>query len=380
MQILTSLKFKLTLWYSSFMLVFCLMFIVLANILLTNQIRNEPTDPPTIFGENRPIMQKWEELDEERRELIQEYREQDLEDFRRLSVFMLLPLTGLSFLGGYLIAEHSLNPLKKLNKQIREINSENLSIQIDHDDNGDEISELIKNFNTMTSRLDSSFQAQRQFIEDASHELKTPLAIIQTNLDAAKLDKKITKSEASGLIETAQRSGEFMNKLIEDLLLLAVLENNIDLRKSDIAGIIGDAISSIQTVAKEKNISVKLSKPKKKIESKVNETLLQRAISNLIENAVKYSPKQTETRIRLTEKEGNIEIQISDQGPGIAKKEQKKIFERFYRVDKSRSRKTGGTGLGLSIVKKIIEAHNGQIAVQSSKKKGTSFIITLPTR
>ncbi|MBN1331904.1 GHKL domain-containing protein [Candidatus Dojkabacteria bacterium] len=377
MKIFTSIKFKLTFWYSSLVFVICVLFLGFANIILTQQLSNTPAESPTVpFIRNRPLLQEqWEMLDEERKDLVQQYRKEDLKKFRQTSIMTLLPLTALSFLGGYLIAEQSLSPLKKLNRQIRDITAENLNSQIKHKNKGDEISEIIENFNTMTSRLDKSFQAQKQFIEDASHELKTPLAIIQTNLDAAKLDKKITSSEASSLIETAQKSGEFMNKLIEDLLLLSLLENNIEKKPIDLGNIISETISSIRHIAKGQNIKITFKKPAKKITIPANAILLQRAFGNLIENAIKYSPRNSKITIDVESKKHKIIISFSDTGPGIPKKEQKKIFERFYRLDKSRSRKTGGTGLGLSIVRKIVEAHGGEISIESTPGRGSKFIL-----
>lgn len=372
-----SLKLKLTLWYSSFVLVFCIIFVIGANVLMTEQIKEAPAPLPR-FLQNKPRAEViWKELTEEKKDLIQSYREQDLQNFRRTSILTLIPLSLLSFGGGYIIADKSLSPLKKLNKQIAEINSINLNKQIEHEDNEDEISALIKNFNSMTARLHKSFEAQRQFVEDASHELKTPLAIIQANLDAATIDKKITTKEMQKLIETAQNSSKFMNELIEDLLLLSIVENKLDKEETDLGGILSSAITSCKALAEEKDISIKYQNPQHII-YKANTILFQRAISNVLENAIKYSPPKSTVTIESKIENEKYKISISDEGEGIPATERKKIFERFYRVDKSRSRATGGSGLGLSIVKKIIEAHEGTIRIEANKPKGTKVIIALP--
>jgi signal transduction histidine kinase len=311
-------------------------------------------------------------------ELFLESRHEDLKTIREISLISLLPLTILSFAGGYVIADQMLRPLKRLNTTIEEITAENLSNRIPYEDTGDEISELIRNFNSMISRLDRTFENQRQFVENASHELKTPLAIIQTNLESALVSKSLTKKEVTGLIKTANSSSKFMDKLIEDLLLLSTLDQDIKKTKINVASILGMSAKNLRPIAKDQSITIKTDIPSKSMKSKGNSVLLQRAFMNVIENAIKYSPKKSTVKISAKKSGGNIVISVSDSGSGIPKKHRKKIFERFYRVDKSRSRKTGGTGLGLAITKEIIELHDGTIIVASDGKKGSRFKIVLP--
>lgn len=322
----------------------------------------------------------WEELDIEKQELVQGYRENDLNSVRRVSILSLIPLTILSFAGGYFISGQLLRPLKNLNKSVSEVNANNLNQKIMFDDNGDEISELIRNFNRMAERLDNSFKSQKQFVENASHEIKTPLTVIKTNFDLALSDKNLNKENLLSMISTANKSVDFINNLTEDLLLLSVLENKIETTAENMIDVVKDSIIQLEYMAEEKNIDLALdnSTSKEKIILKINSHLIQRAIMNLLENAIKYSPKKSDVIVEVEDTKEEVILRIKDQGEGMSKTEYSRIFERFYRIDKSRSRQSGGTGLGLAITKKIVTSHKGKIEVSSKKGKGSTFTIFLP--
>ncbi|MDD3647499.1 MAG: ATP-binding protein [Candidatus Dojkabacteria bacterium] len=353
------------------------------NIVVTNLYRSELRPPPAYprMAVNNPTLyEKIQNLDEEKRELLKEYRENDLRNFRKITFVSLIPLSFVSFAGGYIIAGQMLSPLKELNKKIKNINVKSLKGKLRYADNEDEISELIKNFNDMIARLNISFEAQKEFIENASHELKTPLAIIQTNLDSILLDDKISKSDILSLVETSKKSIKFMNKLTEDLLLLALLENHIKKKKIDLKEIVKESQRNLNKIAIDKEIRLDLTITGKDFVTQGNSELLQRAIMNLIENAIKYSPEKSTVKIEMGTKNDRIIVSIIDQGDGIGKEDHKRIFERFYRVDKSRSRQTGGAGLGLAIAKKIVELHKGKLILESKKRKGSTFTISLNKR
>jgi len=377
-----TIRFKLTFWYSVLLILLSLIFVVSINIVITKHFHAEPIVPGFILGPKARtvIERRWRDLDEERRDLVQEYRLEDLRKIREISVLSFIPLTILSFAGGYIIAGQMLKPIQKLNTATRKISAKNLSKQIEHEDTGDEISELIDNFNKMTARLDISFTAQKEFVENASHELKTPLAIVKTNLESALTDPKFSQHKASSLIKTSLKSTDFMNKLIEDLLLLALLENQIHKTPASISDVAQKSVEYLEPLAGKQRIKLdlKVSPSAQKVEIQANSELLQRAFMNVIENAIKYSPKGEKVHIKVKTRGSNIYIEIQDHGIGIPGKEENKIFERFYRIDKSRSRKTGGAGLGLAITKKIINLHNGTIRLKTGKKSGTTFIISLP--
>jgi signal transduction histidine kinase len=383
MKVFETIRFKLTLWYSLLLILSCLFFIGILNIVVTNLYRSELRPPPAYprMAVNNPTLyEKIQNLDEEKRELLKEYRENDLRNFRKITFVSLIPLSFVSFAGGYIIAGQMLSPLKELNKKIKNINVKSLKGKLRYADNEDEISELIKNFNDMIARLNISFEAQKEFIENASHELKTPLAIIQTNLDSILLDDKISKSDILSLVETSKKSIKFMNKLTEDLLLLALLENHIKKKKIDLKEIVKESQRNLNKIAIDKEIRLDLTITGKDFVTQGNSELLQRAIMNLIENAIKYSPEKSTVKIEMGTKNDRIIVSIIDQGDGIGKEDHKRIFERFYRVDKSRSRQTGGAGLGLAIAKKIVELHKGKLILESKKRKGSTFTISLNKR
>jgi len=374
MKITKSIRFKLTLWYSLLLLALSSVFILFVNVIVTDYYRDDPIQNSLRVPK---MLEHLKEFSNEQREAVREIREQDLNKIRKLSVYSLFPLALFSFGGGYLISGYMLSPIKKLNKAATKINAQNLNTEIEHEDVGDEISELIDNFNKMTSRLHGSFESQKQFVENASHELKTPLAVIQTNLDLAQEDKKITKQEIRALIKTANKSTDFMNRLIEDLLLLSVIENHIEKTETNLKVVVKNSIEQLSQLANKKRVKMNLNSDKGNFLIKGNSVLLQRAIMNILENAIKYSPKNSMIKISLQKNNAGFQLSVKDQGLGIPKGEQTRIFERFYRIDKSRSRKTGGVGLGLSIAKKIIDLHGGEIKLSSKNKKGCTFKIFL---
>jgi signal transduction histidine kinase len=255
---------------------------------------------------------------------------------------------------------------------------ENLGKEIDFEDREDEISALIKSFNRMSRRLNKSFEAQKEFVENASHELKTPLSIIQANLDTALEDKEIDKEELRELLESSKESIYFMNQLTEDLLLLSVLDQKVQTEKIEIVEVLEKCVKNINSLFPKSEIEIIKNFPNKEVYIKGNSILLERAIMNILENSVKYSEADT-IEISLRERRKRVQIIIQDNGVGIPKEQVEKVFERFYRVDKSRSRDTGGAGLGLSITKTIVNKFDGDITLESERGKGVKFTIFFPS-
>jgi signal transduction histidine kinase len=326
--------------------------------------------------EQRPMFRN---LTEEQIELIMQSRLADLDNIRIITLYSIAPLILLSFAGGYSIASLGLKPLEDLKEEISNRSSENLGKEIKFEDKNDEISDLIKSFNRMSRRLNNSFEAQKEFVENASHEIKTPLAVIQANLDTALEDGDISKKELVKLLESSKESVKFMDKLTEDLLLLSVLEHELATEKIDLNKLVKEIVDQSNVLKSDSKTDIEIISQSNISLIQGNEILLKRAFMNIIENAIKYS-QASKIEIKLKEnKNGEIGITIKDNGIGIPKEHIEKVFDRFYRVDKSRSRNTGGTGLGLSITKKIIERHNADITVKTERKKGVEFIIFFRT-
>jgi signal transduction histidine kinase len=380
MKFTKSLKFKLTIWYSLLLSLFSILFVLVVNILITDYMkswtpRNE--SPTGSFWGQRFDRPRFRALSEEQQGLIMESRMEDLENIRRISVYMIFPLVLMSFGGGYLIAIIMLRPLEKLNEQIERKETENLNDEIPFEDNGDEISQLIKSFNRMSRRLGKSFDSQKGFVENASHEIKTPLSVIQANIDTILDGKNVSKKESERLLLNSKKQIGFMSDLTEDLLLLSSVSNvrfGIKFGKVNIKEVIEDSISTLSGEIEKKNFNIEKSLPKKKLFVNGNRTLLTRAVTNIIENSLKYSEGKN-IEVSVSTKKDTVQISVKDDGRGVPKEKAKEIFERFYRLDKGRSRKEGGSGLGLAITKEIIERHNGSVYVNTEYKDGAEFLI-----
>ena len=362
-----SLKFKMALLYSGILLVFCVGVLIVINIGLVSYMNGDIAAPRMVVLDD-PI---FTDLSDEKIALLQESRANDLLNIRLLSIYSIIPFVILSFGGGYLIASNSLKPLEKLNEEIKKKSTKNLGEKIEFEDNEDEISELIKNFNNMSEKLSRSFDAQKEFVENASHELKTPLAVIQANIDSILADSKIPRQELLAMLGDSKKSIVFMNKLTEDLLLLSLVDVDFSKEKLNLRNVLDSAVADAKRLVDGEEFKISFNDGHD-IEITGNEVLLKRAFQNLIENSIKYSQGK-ELNIDVKKEGKDILITFKDDGVGVPKEVQGKIFDRFYRVDKSRSRKTGGSGLGLAITKEIIGRHNGNI--QYIDSKGGTFEI-----
>jgi len=298
-------------------------------------------------------------------------------------------------LGGQFLANKALKPVDRVTQTARMITSQNLNQRIQTLKVKDEISRLIDTFNEMISRLDQSFRQIKQFTTDASHELKTPLTILKGEVEVA-LRKKRPLHEYEQILESNLEEIDRMSKIVEDLLLLSKADiGEIRLNREDIhlTRFISGLTEQMKILAHPKNIRIEISNHQNEIHVFGDTLRMRELFINLIENGIKYTEaggsilitltKETDDSVNpMTPKEKKAvtfaKIIVADTGIGIAKEDQDKIFNRFFRVDKARSREQGGSGLGLSICKWIVEAHQGEITVESEPGKGSSFIVRLP--
>jgi two-component system phosphate regulon sensor histidine kinase PhoR len=249
------------------------------------------------------------------------------------------------------------------------------------DSRGKDIGALIV-LNDIT-RLQRLENIRRDFVANVSHELKTPITAIKGSVETLLSGAMDEPESAHRFLEIVARQADRLNAIIEDLLALSRIEqgeeqSGIELIRGDIKQVLQSALQSCQVKAQEKRMHLDLESPEELI-APINAPLLEQALVNLIDNAIKYSPDQSRVRIAATRDDHGMQIQVQDWGSGIAHEHLPRLFERFYRVDKARSRKFGGTGLGLAIVKHIVQAHNGQINVASTPGEGSTFTIKLPT-
>jgi heavy metal sensor kinase len=296
----------------------------------------------------------------------------------KAALFIFLPLAILLVItSGVFLTKMALSPVDSMANAIRQITSKNLHQTIELPEANDEIKRLAETFNTMLSRLNQAFSSQQQLIQDVSHELKTPLTALKGKQEVA-LNKKRSPEEYESVLSVNLEEINKMSQLVENLLVLARIESKDSALKTEsinVTDTIEQILSSMKPLAGQKKISLHfLSNGRVFIEADANQ--VNRVISNIVDNAIKYTPSKGEVNIKLSKENAFAKIVISDTGIGIAKDELPRIFDRFYRIDKSRS--CPGFGLGLSIAKSIVDAHKGKIEVESLPNKGTTFTVFLP--
>jgi signal transduction histidine kinase len=356
-----SLRFRLTIFYSFLTLVISVIIILGFNIFLTNYFEEEGNRVKQNMLTNQGLPTQ-ESLSIES---VKDIRDRDLNNIRTFSIFLIFPIIFSSILLGLVATNRFLLPLHKLNEEISKINSENLGIKIPKNSN-DEIGKLIDSFNDMSGKLYKSFNLQKEFIQDASHELQTPLTVVRLKVDTISHDDNATIEDYKKVNSDILGTLKTTSNLTDDLFLLTTTnQNNNEL--INIQELIDSQLAKLQPLIEAKKIRVSKSYPNQLITLKGNTNNLGRAIYNLIQNAIKYG--NNIILIRLNKIKSQVLLEIEDNGDGISQDDIERIFQRFYRVDKSRSRKTGGVGLGLAIVKKIIEEHSGEITVSSIKGK-----------
>src|SRR4030043_612616 len=325
---------------------------------------------------------------------------EDVEDALNTLLIILIvtvpSILMIASLGGQFLANKALKPVDRVTQTARMITSQNLNQRIQTLKVKDEISRLIDTFNEMISRLDQSFRQIKQFTTDASHELKTPLTILKGEVEVA-LRKKRMAQEYEQTLKSNLEEINRMSKIVDDLLLLSRADiGEIRLKKEDInlTKILRELVAQMNILAQPKNINIETSNHHEDIHIFGDVLRIRELFLNLIENGIKYTEEGGAVNITLEKdtllldhkqsslagekQEKFVKVIVSDTGIGIAEEDQERIFDRFFRVDKARSREQGGSGLGLSICKWIVEAHHGEILIESEIEKGSSFIIKLP--
>jgi heavy metal sensor kinase len=304
----------------------------------------------------------------------------DLQDNLYLTFLILIPIAVLiSLVGGYLMAKNALRPVDEIVTQARKISAENLDLTIPVRNPRDEIGRLGTTINAMLTRLHQSFAQVRQFSADASHELRTPLTIMRGEIELALRNPK-TPEEYRAVLESALEEIMRMTAIIDNLLVLAKADQgryHADFSEVDLGALVQELYEDSEVLAERKDIHVAL-REIADIRIVGDRLRLRQLILNLIDNAIKYTPQGGTVTLALGQENGSARIEVSDTGIGIPADEQAKIFDRFYRVDKARSRELGGSGLGLSIAKWIAALHRGTITVQSSLHEGSTFTVLLP--
>jgi len=304
--------------------------------------------------------------------------QQTLERLRTFSFEALIVLFFASLVVGWVVAGRVLAPIGRITGVAREIQATDLSRRIRLQGPNDELKQLADTFDAMLARIDAAFAAQQQFLADASHELRNPLAIIRTNADLALTDKDPQVDELRQAVVVVKRASDRMARLVDDLLALARRESpTFAIEQVDLGRAVSEASEEFLAPAEARGIVLdRAVAPGVVVMGDAD--ALKRAVANLLENAVRLAPSGSRIRLAVGSERGLAWIAVSDEGPGIAPEHQPRVFDRFWRADKGRSRADGGTGLGLSIVRQIAQSHGGDVQLQSKLGVGSTFTIWLP--
>lgn len=281
--------------------------------------------------------------------------------------------------GGWWMSRQALQPVNQIIDAARSIGEQSLARRLPVPETQDELQRLSETLNQMLGRIESAFRRITEFTADASHELRTPVALIRTTAELA-LRKQRTTEEYREALEDVHAESVRTTDLIENLLTLARADAGkaaLDRRELDLVQVVREASVQGEKLAGARNLRFRTEVPDSPVPAIGDPSALRRLLLIVIDNAVKYTP-EGEITVRLLSANGNPQVQVSDTGIGIPQGDLARVFERFYRADKSRSRDSGGAGLGLSIAKWIAEVHQGAIEVRSEQDRGSTFILTLP--
>ena len=392
----TSLQLKLTLLLSLLMIVSCvLMYFFISHSAVSGMdglqnymIKVDPQDgdsPITFNVDPKALFPQFEQE-------IQETKE----DFLLRSVIATTIIILLSSVCTYFLTKKTLTPLQKLTSEVSQIQAQNLSTQLAVPNSKDEIAQLTSSFNEMLARLDNAFSTQKQFSANAAHELRTPLAVLQTNLEVFEKKQEPEIVEYRQLFTMIKEQTARLSQLVGTLLDMTNLKSVPRTDQVTLEELVDEVFCDLDPVAEKAGISIHFDDSSSQDlytdvhtpdASALNNNilnitgsyvLLYRAVYNLVENAIKYNRPNGSVTVSVREQNGQAMILVKDTGIGISPENQKKIFDPFFRVDKSRSRAMGGAGLGLALVDSIAREHGGSVKVLESNEKGSIIALMLP--
>ena len=299
------------------------------------------------------------------------------EDYKKNS---LLISAILAFIGGvvtYFISGHALRPIREFSDKIEEVQAQNLADSRIEENKVKELNQLSVSYNKMLERLSDAFEIQRQFTANAAHELRTPLSLMQVQLDLYNSTRH-PDNDADTLqtIKMVTEQNGRLSKMVKTLLDMSELQTVGQDDKIMVDALVDEVLADLDPLAQEKNI--KLTGKCKNITMVGSDILIYRLVYNLVENAIKYNHSGGQVTVTAYRKEKHVYLSVEDTGNGIPEELRERVFEPFFRVDKSRSRELGGVGLGLALVREIVRVHDGSITVRSNPSGGTVFDVILP--
>jgi len=305
---------------------------------------------------------------------------ESLDHFREL-LFMLIPILVAGALGGgYWVSRKALGPVDEITRAARSISIQNLSDRLAVVQSGDELQRLSETVNGMLARLEISVSRMKQFTADASHELRAPVAVIRTTSELA-LRKDRSPEEYRNALREVLVESERTSQLVDSLLMLARADSGADhltLRPMDVVACVREACEEGTKLAESRRIRLDYEIPSDAVKIQGDAPAVRRLFFSLIDNAIKYTHEGGHVRVGLHTQNGFVAGEVKDDGIGIAGDDLPRVFDRFWRADKARSREIGGAGLGLSIARWIAERHGGAIEVESAPDRGSTFRVKLP--
>lgn len=286
----------------------------------------------------------------------------------------------LSLLGGvitFFISGHALKPLCDFSKKIEEVQAQNLSDSRIEENKFSELNQLSVSYNKMLERLSEAFKLQRQFTANAAHELRTPLAVMQLQIDLYNSSKHPDNdTSAQQTISMITEQTERLSKMVRTLLDMSELQTIARDEEIAIAALVEEVLADLEPLAQEKGIN--LIEKCDNVLLMGSDILIYRLVYNLVENAIKYNFSDGTVTVTATQQNSQLHLTVEDTGNGIPEELKERIFEPFFRLDKSRSRELGGVGLGLALVREIVRVHNGSILVKNNANSGTTFEVIFP--
>ena len=314
---------------------------------------------------------KWDEFADEFS--VQVYNNKA--DYKRNSLIITVLLALLGGVVTYFISGHALRPIKEFSDKIEEVQVQNLSDSRIEENNVKELNKLGISYNNMLERLSDAFEIQRQFTANAAHELRTPLALMQVQLDLYNsASHPGNDADTLQTIKMVTEQNDKLNRMVKTLLDMSELQSVGRDDKIILDAIVEEVLADLEPLAVEKNI--KLIGKCEDATMIGSDILIYRLVYNLVENAIKYNHPLGQVTVTAYQRNKHVYLSVEDTGSGIPKELRERVFEPFFRVDKSRSRELGGVGLGLALVREIVRVHDGSICIKSGKTGGTIFEVT----
>ena len=296
-------------------------------------------------------------------------------DYKRNSLIITVLLALLGGVVTYFISGHALRPIREFSDKIEEVQAQNLSDSRIEENNVKELNQLGISYNKMLERLSEAFEIQRQFTANAAHELRTPLALMQVQLDSYNsASHPGNDADTLQTIKMVTEQNDKLNRMVKTLLDMSELQTVGRDDKIILDAIVEEVLADLEPLAVEKNI--KLIGKCEDATMIGSDILIYRLVYNLVENAIKYNHPLGQVTVTAYQRNKHVYLSVEDTGSGIPKELRERVFEPFFRVDKSRSRELGGVGLGLAFVREIVRVHDGSICIKSGKTGGTIFEVT----